>query len=270
MKRFFFSRPAFILFSFAIHAQQSCFEKPSFKAGEVLAYDVYYNWGFIWIHAATVEFKAEQRQFHGKPALYLRAYGASLPSYDWLYKVRDVYECYLDPETYQPLFFSMHAQEGKFEAKNQYRFNLQKKEVYSYTENSDKPYSEDTIKYNDCAFDVLSLIYFSRSLTFSGAKMNDKYPFTALIDNKSHKLFIRYLGKEKAKTRENKTYNCIKFSALLVEGTIFKGGEDMYIWATDDANHVPVIVEAEILVGSVKAVLKSTTGTLAPLNSIQK
>ena len=42
---------------------------------------------------------------------------------------------------------------------------------------------------------------------------------------------------------------------MLVKGTIFKGGEDLLVWVTDDNKRVPVLVEAKILVGSVKAIL---------------
>ena len=57
------------------------------------------------------------------------------------------------------------------------------------------------------------------------------------------------------KNRSGKEYLCYKFSALLVEGTIFSGGEDMVVWITADANRVPVMVEAKILIGSIKAYL---------------
>ncbi|NJK87753.1 MAG: DUF3108 domain-containing protein [Bacteroidales bacterium] len=73
-------------------------------------------------------------------------------------------------------------------------------------------------------------------------------------------MFIRYLGKETIETKEGIKYNCIKFSSLLVEGTIFKGGEDLIVWVTDDKNRVPVLVQAKILVGSVKAYLTGTEG----------
>ena len=47
---------------------------------------------------------------------------------------------------------------------------------------------------------------------------------------------------------------------MLVEGTIFKGGEDMTIWVTDDGNRVPIMVEAKILIGSVKAIITGAEG----------
>ena len=93
-----------------------------------------------------------------------------------------------------------------------------------------------------------------------------------IIDGKIYPLYIRYLGKENIRTHDGKQqYKCIKFSVLLVEGTIFKGGEDMNIWVTDDENKIPVLVESKILVGSVKAYLNTTQGlrnpTTAKINS---
>ena len=71
------------------------------------------------------------------------------------------------------------------------------------------------------------------------------------IDDKTYGLYVRYLGKETIKTKYGK-FNAIKFKPLLIEGTIFKGGEKMTVWVTDDANRIPVRIESPISVGSVK------------------
>jgi hypothetical protein len=65
---------------------------------------------------------------------------------------------------------------------------------------------------------------------------------------------IRYLGKEKLTTKYG-TYNTIKFRPLLIEGTIFKGGEKMEVWVTDDLNKLPIYIVTPILVGSIKVYL---------------
>ena len=90
------------------------------------------------------------------------------------------------------------------------------------------------------------------------------------IDDEVFDLFLRYKGKERLKTRDGTVFNTIRFSALLVEGTIFKGGEDLEVWVTDDNNRVPVLVEAKILVGSVKGVLTGMEGLKHPVTSIVK
>ena len=71
------------------------------------------------------------------------------------------------------------------------------------------------------------------------------------LDDEVFNLYVRYLGKERIKTKYG-TFNTIKFSPLLIEGTIFKGGEKMVVWVSDDANKLPVRVDSPILVGSVK------------------
>ncbi|HSH53034.1 MAG TPA: DUF3108 domain-containing protein, partial [Bacteroidales bacterium] len=78
---------------------------------------------------------------------------------------------------------------------------------------------------------------------------------------------VRFLGREVIKLHNKQKFKTIKFSALLVEGTIFKGGEDLLIWVTDDLNRIPVLIEAKILIGSVKATLLSTENLKFPLDS---
>ena len=41
---------------------------------------------------------------------------------------------------------------------------------------------------------------------------------------------------------------------------MFKGGEEMTVWASNDKNRIPIYVEAPILVGSVKAKIVSWKG----------
>ena len=77
-----------------------------------------------------------------------------------------------------------------------------------------------------------------------------------------------YLGKEILKTRDKMKYKCIKFKPLLVEGGMFPGGENMTVWVSDDQNRIPVLVEAQILVGKVKAIISEMEGIRNELNSL--
>jgi hypothetical protein len=67
---------------------------------------------------------------------------------------------------------------------------------------------------------------------------------------------------------DGKKYNCIRLSAKMVGGTIFKGDEDVLVWITDDDNHIPIYIEAKILVGTVKAYLHETKGLRNPLKAL--
>ena len=258
-----------ILFFICSVTQSQCFKNNfAFQEGEIVRYQAYYNLGFIWLNAGFVEFEVNSATYQERQVYHLDCYGASHKSYDWIFKVRDRLQTYLDKESLEPLWFYRDNFEGGYEVHNEYTFNHEENLVYSNTENSDRPFSQDTVKIPPCTFDVLSFVYYCRNLDFSNLEIGDTIPLRSILDNEIFTLYIRYLGKDEVKTKLGEKYRCIKFSALLIEGTIFKGGEDMYVWVTDDDNRIPVLVEAKILIGSVKAYLDSTTGLRNPTNAL--
>ncbi len=246
-----------------------CFERNfAFSAGELLNYNVVYNWKFIWLNAGEVSFGVKKGTYRQRDAYCLYSYGNTYKGYDWFYKVRDTFRTYLDMQPLRPLRFHRNSYEGGYQVNNRYVYDYNKEKIYSFTENSNKPYVEDTLELSKCTFDVLSLCYYARNLDFSGLKVNDTIPVRSVIDNELFNLYIRYLGKVYIETASGDKYRCIKFSALLVEGTIFEGGEDLFVWVSDDKNRIPILVEAKILVGSVKAVLKDYQGLRNPFDGL--
>ena len=232
----------------------------SFKAGEKITYEVAYNWGFIWVDAGEVYFKTDTIIIKGKNCFQFESIGKSYKFYDWIYKVRDRYKSAIEPEMFQPVWFSRKTYEGGHEVNNSYDFDFQNSKVVSSVWHSDKPQTIDTLNLTSCTYDVLSAIYYARSINFSMCEPGDTIPVKFIIDGGFYELFIRYLGKEIIANRNGKKYSCIKFSANLVEGTLFKGGEDLLVWVSDDKNKIPIMVEAKILIGSVKAYLTDYEG----------
>ena len=87
------------------------------------------------------------------------------------------------------------------------------------------------------------------------------------LDNEVYSMYIRYLGREMVKTKYGK-FRAIKFKPMLIKGTIFKGGEDMEVWVTDDMNRIPVRIESPIVVGKVKIDMMSYENLRYPLTSL--
>lgn len=254
-----------IVCSFTFSAHSQCVEEiEAFNVGERVDYEVYYNWGFIWVNAGEVSFSVKPGFYKGKPIFHFVSEGTSKPSYDWLYKVRDSYESKVTVDQFIPLWFKRDTYEGKFKVDEEYHYLPEQNKVAFTLLDSENPLIEDTLNIEDCSFDVISMVYYARTLDFKKYKTNDKIPIHVLIDGEAHDLYIRYLGTEEIETREKKKYNCIKFKPLLVEGSIFEGGEDMTVWVTNDANKIPILVEAKIIVGSIKAYLSKTTGIRNP------
>jgi len=259
-----------ILFSFQ-GTRAQCFSKnTSFKFGEKIVYDVAYNWQFVWLSAGEVTFMVKNTNYLGNTVYHFDAYGTSYKSYDWFYKVRDRYQAYADTGTLQTLWAGRATYEGGYEVFEDYLFKWSQKVVYGTTKTTKKPYlHSDTISLNVCLNDLVTAIYYARNIDFTKCKMNEKIPIWSLIVGKTYPLYIRFLGKEILHTRDEKNISCYKFSAKLVDGTVFKGGEELYAWVTDDENHIAVQVEAKILIGSIKATLKSYENLRNPYTSLK-
>jgi hypothetical protein len=241
-----------------------------FKDGETVSYRAVYNWGFIWVNAGDVIFTVSDTLYMGQPALRLKSLGWSLKQYDWFFKVRDRFESIVHSETLQPFWFERDTHEGSYEAYNRYLFRKEDGELEIISQTSNRPLKHEILPLKPCTFDVLSAIYYCRSLNFNGYRVGEKIPLTMAVDNEVFDLYLRYLGKEVLKMRDGTVFKTIRFSAMLVEGTIFKGGEELFVWVTDDMNRVPILVEAKILVGSVKAVMTGMEGLKYPITSVVK
>jgi hypothetical protein len=232
----------------------------SFKEGEEVSYTVYYALAGIYVPAARAVFTNKIETLNGRPVYHIVGDGRTLPSYEWISKVRDRYESYIDTATMQSLKFVRDVKEGTYKKYENVTFNRSANTAVN---------SDGVFKVPDCVHDVVSAMYFARNLDFSKYKTGDKIPFSMFIDNETYELYLRYLGKETIRTRFGR-FKTIKFKPLLVEGTVFKGGEQMTVWVSDDPNRIPVRVESPIVFGSVKIDMMSYKNLRHPLTSLVK
>jgi len=230
----------------------------AFNAGETIGYTVYYSVIGLYVNAGAATFTSTLETMNGTPVYHVVGDGKSNPSYDWIFKVRDKYESFFDTATLQPLKFLRNISEGGFKQIDNVTFNKQTNTAITTT---------GVYKVPHCIQDVLSSIYYARNIDYNSYKAEDKIPFDMFLDNKVYNLYLRYLGKEVVKTKYGK-FNAIKFKPLLVKGTIFKGGEDMVVWVTDDPNHIPIRIESPIIIGSVKVDMMHFTNLRYPLSSL--
>ncbi|MDR1415401.1 MAG: DUF3108 domain-containing protein [Odoribacteraceae bacterium] len=224
---------------------------------ERLVYTAQYNWAFIWIEAGIVEFTLSPSKEHAG-AQRLFAVGRSTK--DWIFRVRDTLVSHHDPDTFLPRAFSRVAHEGNYHKTFDYRWDYNRRAVYSRQERLGRNVRLDTIPLLPDTHDILSAIWMVRRLDFPAYQKNDLIPMRVLLDDKIYNLYVRYLGRERVKVSKEKRW-CHVFSPLLVEGEVFKGGESMKVWVSDDEYRLPLMVEAKIVVGSVKITLEEAKST---------
>jgi hypothetical protein len=229
----------------------------TFTSGEQVTFKVFYNVIGIYVDAGTAVFSVSKEKMGTKDVFHVVGIGKSNPSYDWIFKVRDRYETFLDTMSLKPLKFVRAVDEGGYLTNENVTFNHEAGTATS---------TNGVFKVPTCVQDVMSAIYFARNINYNKLKIDDRIPFSMFIDDQVNNLFIRYAGKEEIKTRFGR-YNAIKIKPLLLKGNVFDGGEKMTIWVSDDSNHIPLRIETPIAVGSIKVDMMGYSNIKYPLTS---
>ncbi len=229
----------------------------AFKDGELITMKVFYKLGG-YVSAGEATFSTNIERYNGKTVYHFIGEGKSYPFFDNFFKVRDRYESYVDTNTLLPMKFIRNVNEGGHKIYNNVTFNQTANTAVS---------TNGVFKISDCMQDVVSSMYYARNINFDKYKPGDKIPFDMYLDDEIYHLYIRYMGREKIKTKYGK-FKAIKFKPLLVKGTMFEGGEKMLAWISDDPNHLLLRVESPISVGSVVIDMMSYKNLRYPLTSL--
>ena len=243
------------IFFFSLRAQDH-----SFQPGEKIKFTVYYTVVGIYINAGSASFSVSQTKDPNANIYHLVGEGATNSKYDWIFKVRDRYESYLNVDNMQPVKFIRNVNEGKYKKYEEVVFN---------NENNTAITKKGTYKVPDNIQDVISSVYCARNLDYSKYKVGDKITFNMFFGSSIYNMYIIYAGKETVKTKYGKV-STIKLQPLLLKGNTFKGGEDMTVWVTDDNNHIPVKIESKLSVGKIKVDLVHHENLRHPLLIAQK
>jgi hypothetical protein len=262
MKRFFkigLQVTALCSFSFTINNDETCgIRNTTFKDGEKVTMVVYYTTLGMHVAAGEAAFTTTLENFNGRPVYHCIGEGKTYSFFDNFFKVRDKYESYLDTSTLLPQKFVRNVNEGGYKKYNNVTFNQSAKTAVS---------TNGVFKVPNCIQDVVSCVYYARNINFDNYKKDDKIPFDMFLDDEVFHMYIKYVGKEKIKTRYGK-FNAIKFKPLVLKGNIFEGGEKMSAWVTDDPNHLLLRIESPIAVGSIKVDMMTYSNLRYPLSSL--
>ena len=215
--------------------------------GEKLKFIIYYgmvNGGYINAELVATEYE-------GKIAYHSKMLATTAGLADLLYKVRDEYQSYFDPETSLPFKSVRDIREGKYKRYDLAFFDHKNLKVLN-----DK--NKEFIVPADIR-DMVSVFYYIRNMDFEKMKYDDIIKVNTFFDNEIFPFDMRYRGIVKIKTKMAE-YICIKLVPFVEPGRIFEKEDDMRIYLTADTNRVPVRVEFDLKVGTVKCDLIEYSG----------
>lgn len=227
----------------------------AFTFGEKLEYRVHYG----WLNAASITMRIEDTvtQVDNRSTYRIVAKGKTKKSFDWMYTVRDHFESYVDSVGMAPLKYFKTVREDNYRDKDLVYYNHKDKKLRGLKKDMDMP---------EYVQDIVSGTYYARTIDFSNAYVGKTYPLDIYLDQKIYNLKFKYLGKETIKSDFGKV-RCIKLRPQLVVDRVFKDEDDMTIWVSDDDNRLPIRVQTDIWVGSLKVDLTNYSGLKNPFSA---
>lgn len=226
----------------------------AFKEGEKLTYRLHY--GAVNAGIAVLEVKPDLIDVNGRKVYHIVSSGYTTGGADLFFKVRDRYETYMDKDALVPWLFVRRVDEGGYKFSQDYMFNHYAKKVdVGNNQKFDIPVGIQ---------DMVSAFYYARNLDLSNAKPGDIFSMDCFLDKEIWPLKIRFVGREVIKTDIGKV-RALRFRPIVQKGRVFKKEEDLNVWISDDANHIPLRAKAEVLIGSVKMDITGTNNLANPL-----
>lgn len=241
----------------ALHPEACPNTNFSFQGGEIIEYKLYYNLNFIWIPAARVTFTVDDLgdKYH------IIAKANTLKSYDWFFKVRDHYEVIVDKETMLPLSSKRDVLEGGYKLYEEITYDQVSQKAISLRGKTKEKAVLREFPVSSCIQDILSVIYHTRNLDFKQYEPGQKFPINIFMDKEEWPLHVAYLGeKRKKKIKGLGVYDAVLLQPEVISGEVFSSDTEMFIWASNDDNRIPLLIESPISVGSIKAVMQECKG----------
>ena len=246
-----------------IAADQCNIENTAFTGGEKLIYKLYYNYGFLWIPAGEVTFSVSET----KENYEMKAIGRTYKSYENIFRVNDYFYTKVDKQSMLPKNFVRIVEEGNYRLYDSVYFDQKRNVAFSYHGKSKADAKQQIHRLENCMQDMISNLYYMRNVNLKSMKKGDNVAVEMFFDKEVFPIKIGYAGMENKEIKELGKYRTLKVIPDLVEGNVFKKGDHMSIWVSDDRNKIPLMIESPVSVGSIKAVLKSHSGLKYPFES---
>lgn len=236
----------------------------AFKNSERFTFDI--NYGFITAGEAIMEISPNYQVINGRTCYDIYIGVNSSPSFEWIYKVRDTYKCYLDKEGIFPWRFEQHIREGNFKKDFEAIFDHENLKVKTYTGEKEPKKFEGEYNIPLYVQDIISAFYYFRTQDHTTMKDGDIIKMQNFYDDKVYPLDVKVYGIETVKVPAGK-FRCRKIEPLVKEGGLFKSEGGIILWITDDERRMPVKVETRVIIGSMNVELTEYKNLAGPLNS---
>jgi hypothetical protein len=102
---------------------------------------------------------------------------------------------------------------------------------------------------------MVSAFYYLRNrLDTESISEGEFVEMNMFFDRENYNFRLKFLGRETLKTSFGNV-PCLVFRPYVESGRVFKERESLTVWVSDDKNKMPLLIKADLAVGSLKATL---------------
>ena len=229
------------------------------KPNERLVYAASYNMSGLMTQLAQVTIETETMKTSKNTFLHLSCQAATFSKWDSFFKIRDLYESYVNPTTLKPSLYKRSINEGGYTKTEKYIFKPDGKTILSTSKKKNKPETKKTFTVGNSTQDIVSIIYKLRTIDFQNYKNGQTKSFVIVFDEKEIPVLVKFMGNETVSAGNLGTKNCYKIS-ISAKTDALKGKDKNLIWLTADTKKIPALIKFSIPVGTGQLTLSNATG----------
>ncbi|UOR05433.1 DUF3108 domain-containing protein [Hymenobacter aerilatus] len=238
----------------------------SFTNGEVLSYKVHY--GLINAAEATIELSDNIHRVNNRPCYQATVTGRTLGSFDFFLRIRDTWRSYIDTATIRPQRFFRNIEENHYRKRETVDFDHTRAtaSVESYKKNKNDV-KRGTFKVPSNVQDIVSGVYFLRTINFDQRRPGEVIRVQGFFDDEVFSMDVIYKGRETVETKAG-IVRALRLVPKMPSNKLFRGENAISVYLSDDRNKIPVLIQAEMFVGSVKVDMYKYQGLKNRLNLV--
>ena len=229
------------------------------KPNETLIFSGSYELGGMMTNLAQVTMRTEPVNTSKKSYLRLSIEVSTFDKWDSFFRIRDLYESYVEPITLKPSLYKRNVLEGGYTKSEKYSFNAAGTSLTSVASRMKRAETKRALSVPVNASDVVSMVYKLRMIDFSKIKNGQSLPFVIIFDEKQLPVWVKLLGKETIPAGNLGKKECYKLS-ISAKTDKLKGADKNLIWISADSKRIPCLIKFSIPVGVGQVTLLKATG----------
>ena len=236
-------------------------QEKAYGDGEWFKFRIHY--GLLTAGYASLEVTSEK--LNEKDVFHVKGEGKTVGISKWFFKVEDDYQSYIDKEKDIPYRFIRNIYEGGYTKDIQIDFNHTNNKALVLNK---KHNTKEELSFHENTQDMVSAFYYLRNRLDLENITEDQYvDMNMFFDRENYKFRLKFLGRETLNTNFGKV-PCLIFRPYVQSGRVFKESESLTVWVSDDKNKIPLLIKANLAVGSLKATLTDYKGLKHSFNSM--